>query len=237
MDGGVGHGRCHTDMRTIHSLQRSMAMASIVLSTVTTAQDIDRTPRTVFGDGRQIAHGGWGGPTTHFTRVMGREALLVGARGGWLIDHVITIGLAGHGLVTDVPNGTYDAYRLAMGDSLRRGSQFRMGYGGLLIEPIIAPMSPVHVSFPILIGAGGCGYQTYPRIPVHSERDGSPYSDDFQAFFVVEPGVEVEINLIKLVRLGLGASYRYTTDLHLPETSKEALRGLNAGLTVKVGRF
>jgi hypothetical protein len=215
----------------------AMAMTGILLSTAITAQDNDRTPRTLFGGGREMDHGGWGGPTTHFTRVMGREALLVGARGGWLIDHVITIGLAGHGLVTDVPNGSYDTYRLAKGDSLRQGSQFRMGYGGLLIEPIIAPMSPLHVSFPIIVGAGGCGYETYTRHPVQNEFDDFRYSDDFQAFFVVEPGIELELNLIKLVRLGIGASYRYTTDLHLPETSKEALRGLNAGLTVKVGRF
>jgi hypothetical protein len=35
----------------------------------------------------------------------------------------------------------------------------------------------------------------------------------------------------------VGASYRYTSDLDLPGTGKGALRGLNAGFTVKVGRF
>ncbi|HNR54630.1 MAG TPA: hypothetical protein PKJ19_05660 [Flavobacteriales bacterium] len=199
------------------------------------AQDDARDLRTLFGQGREIEHGGWGGPSTHFTSIMGHEALLVGARGGWLIDHGVTIGIAGHGLVTDVPNRDYDAYRSAAGDSLRRGSLFRMGYGGLLIEPIIAPKSPVHVSLPVIIGAGGCGYQTFHRR--HDEFDPFTYSDDFQAFFVVEPGIELELNVIKLVRVGLGASYRYTTDLDLPETPKDALRGFNAGVTVKVGRF
>ncbi len=191
--------------------------------------------RTLFGQGKKIVHGGWGGPSTHFTTIMGHDALLVGGRGGWLIDHGITIGLAGHGLVTDVPNKAYDAHRLAFGDSLRRGSIFRMGYGGLLIELIIAPRSPVHVSLPVIIGAGGCGYQTYMRRT--DDFDPFEYGDDYQAFFVVEPGIELEINLIKLVRLGLGASYRYTTDIDLPATAKDALHGFNAGLTVKVGCF
>ncbi|MBL7952401.1 MAG: hypothetical protein JNM62_11855 [Flavobacteriales bacterium] len=214
-----------------------MGFAIAALVSMTQAQGTDRTPRTLFGSDQEIDHGGWGGPSTHFTRVMGREALLVGARGGWLIDHGITIGIAGHGLVTDMPNKEYDSYRLAFGDSLRRGSQFRMGYGGLFIEPIIAPMSPVHISVPILVGAGGCGYQTYARQAVQDDIDPFQSQGDGQAFFVVEPGIELEINVIKLVRLGVGASYRYTTDIRLPETPKDALRGFNAGISVKVGCF
>ncbi len=226
-------------MNTITTLFRSASLACAILgiSSVFQAQETDRTPRTLFGKEHDIDHGGWGGPSTHFTTIMGKEALLVGARGGWLIDHGVSLGIAGHGLVTDVPNQKYDAYRIALGDTLRRGSQFRMGYGGLLIEPLIAPMNAVHVSLPIIIGAGGCGYQTYARIPKDDDFDAFQYRDDYQAFFVVEPGIELEVNVIKLVRLGVGASYRYTTDIDLPETPKDALRGFNAGVTVKVGHF
>jgi len=225
-------------MRTITTTCYAACFTLVALFQTTTsnAQDTDNAPRTLFGNDKTLHHSGWGGPSAHYTTIMGREALLVGGRGGWLIDHGITIGLAGHGLVTDVPNKDYDATRIAFGDSLRRGSLFRMGYGGLLIEPIIAPMSPIHISLPIIVGAGGCGYQTYLR----GQNDFDSYSsgnDDFQAFFVVEPGIELEFNLIKLVRLGIGASYRYTTDMHLPGTPKDALRGFNSGITVKVGSF
>lgn len=224
-------------MKTIHSVLRTVALVAtmVTLSFGSSAQVDDRTPRTLFGSDHDVHHGGWGGPSTHYSNIMGHDALLVGARGGWLIDHGITIGLAGHGLVTDVPNKAYDAHRLAFGDSLRRGSLFRMGYGGLLIEPIIAPLSPIHVSLPIIVGAGGCGYQTFMRRS--TEDDIYSYGEDYQAFFVVEPGIELEVNVIKLVRFGVGASYRYTSDLDLPGTGKGALRGLNAGFTVKVGRF
>jgi len=110
-----------------------------------------------------------------------------------------------------------------------------MGYGGLLIEPIIAYRSPVHISLPILIGAGGCGYQTFTGMP----QDFNPYSyhDDFQAFFVLEPGIDLEINLVKLVKLGLGASYRSTSDVPLPATAKDALYGFNSSMSIKVGVF
>jgi len=200
------------------------------------AQRADTTDiNTLFGAGKDMDNGGWGGPSVHYTTIMGQDALLTGLRGGWLIDHRLTLGLAGHGLVTDVPNTTYDQYLLDNGHVLHKKSQFRMGYGGLLIEPIIAHRSAIHVSLPVIIGAGGCGYETYEPRPANF--DPFSYSDNVQAFFVLEPGVELEMNLIRLVRFGVGASYRYTTDITLPGTPSDALRGLNAGFTIKVGKF
>ena len=54
---------------------------------------------------------------------------------------------------------------------------------------------------------------------------------------VREPGIELELNVIRLVRLGIGASYRYTSDLDMPATPKDALHGINAGVSIKVGCF
>ncbi len=208
---------------------------TVLSPAVLPAQDKAPDIKTLFGNDHTIEHGGWGAPSTNYTRIMGQDALLVGVRGGWLIDHRVTLGIAGHGLVTDVPNKAYDEIRIAGGHDLRKGSQLRMGYGGLLIEPIIAHRSAVHVTLPIIIGAGGCVYETYE--PLAEEYDPLTDDQDDQAFFVVEPGIELEMNLIKLVRLGIGASYRYTTDITLPGTPTDALRGFNTGVTIKIGSF
>jgi len=95
----------------------------------------------------------------------------VGARGGWMIDHRITTGIAGHGLATGLPNKAYDQLLIAVGDTLLAPSQFRTGYGGLLIEPILAHRSAIHVGLPIIIDAGGRGYQTF-----------KPYQNDLTSF-------------------------------------------------------
>jgi hypothetical protein len=196
----------------------------------------DEGMRTLLGGRTDIHHGGWGAPTSHYTRLLDQDALLVGARGGWLIDHRVTIGLAGHGLTTVVRNRQYDAMLVDQGVELRRPSTLSLGYGGLLIEPIIAYRSPVHISLPIIIGAGGCAY-AQQRV-VTQEDDVLGYRwDDGQAFFVVEPGIDLELNIIPLVRLGVGASYRYTSDVDLPATAKDALHGLNVGFAIKVGSF
>lgn len=191
--------------------------------------------RTLFGSNGDHDNGGWGAPTASYTRILDRDAMLVGLRGGWLIDHRLTFGIAGYGLVTDAPNAAYDAHLVDRGYAPWRPSQLRMGYGGLFIEPIIAHRSAVHVTLPLIIGAGGCGYQTYTHLP--PDLDPRTYVTDDQAFFVIEPGIELEVNLVRLVRLGVGASYRYTSDIDLPGTPKDALRGVNAGLSIKVGRF
>jgi hypothetical protein len=202
------------------------------------AQTTDEAPmRTLLGGDKKLHHGGWGAPTTHYTRIMDQDALLVGARGAWIIDHRISIGLAGHGLVTPVANSAYDAHLIEQGEVLLRRSSLYMGYGGLLIEPVIAYRSPVHFTLPVIVGAGGVTYGYGSRLP--EDFDPLTYDDryDAQAFFVVEPGIELEMNIIPLLRVGIGASYRYTTDLDLPATPKDALHGLNAGISVKVGRF
>lgn len=198
----------------------------------------DEDMRTLLGGRTDIHHGGWGGPTTHYTRMLDQDALLVGARGGWLIDHRVTIGLAGQGLTTSVRNAAYDQHLTAEGIALRRSSTFHVGYGGLLIEPIIAYRSPVHISLPIIVGAGGCAYDYQEALPVQEEAPFDTYRFlDGQAFFVVEPGIDLELNIIPLVRVGISASYRYTSDLDLPATAKDALHGTNVGLSIKVGRF
>jgi len=201
------------------------------------SQTTDDAPmRTLLGGDKPLHHGGWGALTTHHTRLLDKDALLVGARGGWLIDHRVTIGFAGHGLVTPVGNIAYDAHLIEQGELLRRKSSLHMGYGGLLIEPMIAYRSPVHVSLPLIVGAGGVGYSYNSRFP--ESIDQLEYrEDDVQAFFVVEPGIELEFNVLPLLRLGIGASYRYTSDIDLPATAKDALHGFNAGFSVKVGRF
>lgn len=212
-----------------------LAIALFIAAVPSIAQSNEEAPmRTLLG-GERVQSGGWGAITAHHTRVLDQDVLLVGLRGGWLIDHKLTIGLAGQGQVIGAKNAAYDAHLLASGQTLQQDSRMYMGYGGLLIEPIISYRSPVHVSLPVIIGAGGIGYQWNGRF--QDGFDPRNDRDDGQAFFVLEPGVELEVNVIPLVRLGLGVSYRYTSDLDLPATSADALRGINAGMSIKIGRF
>jgi len=192
--------------------------------------------KTLFGsnDGK-IEHGGWGGFTLGYTKVAGKDAFLSGGRGGWLIDHHFTLGLAGYGFFSGVDLN--DPYQQPTIDNYSLGG----GYGGLLLEPIIFPFKPVHVSFPVLIGGGGAF--VIDEMTYHGYEEYGSYG----SCFVLEPGVDIEFNIVKFFRVALNVSYRYTSDLSLDYYSypgikefsvpSDALRGFNAGLTMKFGKF
>ena len=135
----------------------------------------------------------------NYSQVDGKDAFLAGIRGMWLINHGIGIGIGGYGFASEIKfdqhnnnNNVYDNdYSLAG------------GYGGLVIEPIIGAKHPVHVSFPVLIGAGGVSsiQEQWSPYPVY---DNEYYSEDASAYFVIEPGVEVEFNMVKFFRVAVG---------------------------------
>jgi len=185
--------------------------------------------RTLFG-GDEITHGGYGGLSINYSQIDGKGAILVGAKGAWIINHGIGIGIGGYGFANDINyektiNGSIDKYTLAG------------GYGGLLIELIIGANWPVHVSIPVLIGAGTVAYvnnhwKNYDDPDFHR-----PYNQDGDAFFVIEPGIEIELNMVKFMRLAIGGHYRFTSNLDLVDTKSGILNGFSTGVTLKFGKF
>jgi hypothetical protein len=194
---------------------------------------------TLFGkNGSKIEHGGWGGFTMGYTKIAGKDAFLSGGRGGWLIDHRFTLGLAGYGFFSNVDlDGQYQPTI----DNYSLGG----GYGGLLLEPIIAPFRPVHISIPIIIG-GGSAF-VIDEMNWHGNYHGYNDYTSYAACFVLESGIDIEVNVVKFFRVALNASYRYTSNLSLDYYSilglkefsipSDALRGFNVGLTMKFGKF
>jgi len=202
------------------------------------AQENDNGVQTIFGSKKDHSNGGYGALMVGYSKIMDRDALLMGARGGWIIDHNFVLGLGGYGFSTDPKKDVYhqEEYQIAG------------GYGGLLLEPIIGAKKPVHLSFPILIGAGGVAYDKHWQEETH-RGDAITYEDS-DAFFVFEPGAEIEFNMLKFFRVGLSVSYRYTSNINLtykesttspnPPTaigSEDMLRGFTYGMVFKFGKF
>ena len=50
----------------------------------------DQAPRTLFGGQGKMTHGGWAAPTASYTQMLKQDAMLVGLRGGWLVNHRLT---------------------------------------------------------------------------------------------------------------------------------------------------
>lgn len=186
--------------------------------------------KTLLGNKKKLAHGGYMGFSVLGSEINDESALLVGGRLAWVMDHKLAIGFAGYGLTNSITVNTVN--------SSSDISEFGMGYGGLLIEPIIGSRQPIHVSFPVIIGAGGAGF--FDNGVRYYDPDNQVWEssrNDGDAFFVVEPGIDVELNVVKYFRFAVGASYRYVDQLSLDGLEAEDLSGFSAGITLKLGFF
>ncbi len=200
--------------------------AALVISLSMMAQENRQNEyRTVFGNRNHASNGGYGGFSMGFGQIDGKDAFFAGIKGGWVIDHSLTIGVAGYGFMNN--------FDLNMSPG-SLSKHLTGGYGGLLIEPVIAPFSPIHLTIPVIIGAGGIAqvdqyyYEDYYYEPV---------VNDASAFFVIQPGLELELNIVRFMRFAAGASYRFTSDINISGVSDNTMNGFMGHFTLKFGKF
>ncbi|MFN8239847.1 MAG: hypothetical protein U0X39_03740 [Bacteroidales bacterium] len=176
--------------------------------------------------GRNTPGGGYGSFTMGYTGIDGEHAVLIGGRLSWIASHYLGVGFGGTGFINEYH---YEP-------AIDRNAFLTGGYGGLYLEPILFPRSPVHLSFPVLFGAGGISYIT-------DDADlNRNFIEDSEAFLIIEPAAEIELNLTRHFRMAFGMTYRYPTAFNVgvsgsPVVSAESLRGLSYTVTLKFGRF
>jgi hypothetical protein len=182
-----------------------------------------RAEETLFSD---IESGGWGGPSITVTSISGHSAFCFGGRGGWTINHTLTLGGAGMGMVTDIMSDR---------PGVDSGCSLTFGYGGGLIEVALMSDRVVHPTISLLIGAGGVGY----RYGYAYATDGgmSQYNGLSRTVFVLEPGVSVELNLVHFMRIAMGATYRLVTGVDLAGYANKDFSGISGAVTFKFGTF
>ncbi len=174
-------------------------------------------------DMEDIEHGGWGGLVVKFSSVNDQFALLVGGRGGWIINHAFMIGFGGYGLVNDILSHVIGPF----------GERFvDFGYGGLDLEYVFNSDRLIHLSLHALIGGGAVSIR---GSSMNSWDSGSHHSQD--GVFVVEPGMNLDLNIIKWFRLSAGASYRYVRGSSSGVSSNKELSGPSAQMTFRFGEF
>ena len=164
-----------------------------------------------------------------------KSVFLPGMSMGLILDHHWTIGLTGNFIAS--PQGSHDHH--ADNDSTSTGkhrNSLNGGYGGLLLEYTLFPRSRIHVSFPLTIG-GGYIYHSHLAHLSDSTDNQNKWYHHGDHFFVIEPGVKLEINVVKHLRVDLGISYRYSPEREHLITSPDLLNQLTGKLTFRFGKF
>lgn len=188
---------------------------------------VRQQPETLFQS--QNSFGGYFSFSLGYTQLGEYDAFSGGGRLMFVTNHYLGIGFGGKGIVSsseehivELPNDNYKYY-----------SNYVCGYGGLVIEPVLFSMKPVHLAFPVLIGGGAV-----ERLEWNKNYSDMTSNNINSVFMIVEPGIDVEFNIAKWFRIGLGATYRLSSPLEENDHFSSAfLQDLSYGITFKMGYF
>lgn len=189
---------------------------------------------TIFSKENLKFTGGYLAPEIKVGNVHEDISLFVGAKMGFTFNDKFTIGLAGYGLTS---NSNFIDDRYSTTEQIRIG----LGYGGLAMEYTLFSNKVIHFTVPVIVGAAGVSVYEDNKSSVSEDNIVFFYGDyldiENSAAFVVEPGVNIELNVFKFMRLDLGASYRYITGTDLVYLEDKDLSDLSFNATFKFGFF
>lgn len=177
-----------------------------------------------------VTHGFYLAPEVKYAQIAGKNSVLLGGRIAWLMNHHFSIGAAGYGMVNRIRAPI--KFETAGGDRIYRS----LGYGGLFLGYVIAPLKVVHAEIDVLVGGGGSGMM-HSYMGMGAYPNGAYGNRDYGTvrFFVVEPEAHVELNISHYVRLAVGGGYRVVSGVNGLGLSNRDIQGPSGSLLVKVG--
>ena len=126
-------------------------------------------------------------------------------------------------------------------------------FGGVFLEPTVLHRKPVHIAFPITIAYGQATdhkFFKYTLDTIPGMGGLVEISDKVKAsYLMIQPGVEVEFNAYKFIRIGAGIKYRITSGVSFSQSKyasipdfgftyrKSLLDGLTYHISFKFGKF
>jgi hypothetical protein len=165
--------------------------------------------QTIFSEQNLKFSGGFIAPEIKVGTVYDDNGVLMGGKMGAIFNDRFTVGLGGYGL-TAKSSFNYDFD--GAGPEPLRNVRIGMGYGGLALEYAFFSKQAIHFTVPVLVGAGGFVFY----------EGTDDFWDEFNEFestaaFVLEPGINLELNLFKHFRFNVGASYRLVQGTNLDD--------------------
>jgi hypothetical protein len=190
-----------------------MMVILVCLSAEASAQEQDST-RSLFGSNVKV--GEIWTPEIKINSMQGNVGTLIGFYGGAVFNNSVLLGISG-GVNLSHPHINY-------------------GYFGGLGQYIYKPANLLHCSGQMLLAFGSTKDYENPK---------SGLLDNFwnisgASFFLIEPGINIELNLSKRLTLVTGISYRYVTgldehneNLEITHVTNSDLSGINFNIGLK----
>ncbi len=155
-----------------------------------------------------------------------QPGLMTGGGVSLVFGHSLNLGVAGYGLMTNIQSNTFDT----------TGNYYNLqtGYGGITIEPVFFPKKLVHISFPVLLGMGATSLSHFS---IYESQTYEANWTEPDYYFIARPGINIEVNLLRILKLDLGVNYRFTTGYDFSNTNPGNLNGWSGNIGLKLGWF
>lgn len=218
-------------MNPLYVMKTLLKLSIVSILLLSASSSYCQEIKTLFKKEGTHSHGGYGAISSKFTRINGDFAHLAEIYGGWYINHKFTLGLSGASVTNDlrVP----EQYRAVPGEDL----SYQYTQFGLFTEYVLASNNVVHLTGQLTSGAG---FTTqYQRLDSHDD-DHYHYEEDIHDtnwFTIIEPGVNVEFNVLKWMRFCTGVSYRASFGSNGLGMKDKDISGVSLNAGFKFGRF
>ena len=206
---------------------KTIILLSIILPHHIMAQN---TSKYVFGTDKPVRSSLFLGPEVKYSSLYGTDQLYGGLKAALLFNQHYAFGLSFGSFLTEA---VADAPG-SQGDSV--GLNTVMMYGGFYLDYITSFNAPVQISFPTVIGGGGVllleKMEPNPVSGIQDERvvEGGVY-------FVLEPAVNLEINLTRTIRIGMGGGYRFIINSDMERFSDKDFSAPTLNFNIKFGLY
>jgi hypothetical protein len=176
--------------------------------------------------------GGYAAISNKFTTINNEYANLAEIYGGWFVKRRLLLGI---GLAASTNN-----IKVPVEYSTAPWTKMTWQYGqfGFMTEYVFASNKVIHANITLFSGAG---FTTqYERERIYHWDDHGFFDDiehDVNFFYVMEPGVQVEVNVFRWLRLSPGVSYRRTFGSDGIGLTDRSLSDWSYNITLKVGKF
>ncbi len=195
------------------------------------SQPNDKGPATLINPAANYAIGALGGLGVNYTRMVGKDAASVCLEAGVIIDHALSLGGGGCGIVT---RASAEAYGPEPHDA---NDRLNFGYGGAIVKYHFFSREVANLSVGALLGAGGVSIATYEGPGWPDEDDDDYHHKRTEAVFVFEPQVGGYVNLTRWLRAGVTAGYRVVSGVDTQGLDESDFRGPSIGGQMQAGWF
>ncbi|GLU53616.1 hypothetical protein [Dyadobacter frigoris] len=186
--------------------------------------------QTVFSGSKIKRSGGYAAISNKFTTINGDFANMPEIYGGWFVNSKFLIGAELAATTNFIPSPNFN-------NSPDKKITYQYGQFGLMTEYIFASNKRVHFAVNLINGAGFTLQYDRKNWDDWDNDDWNDNHTDAKFFYAIEPGAQVEINLLKWMRLSPGISYRKTFGAKGNGLTDGDLSNISYNMTLKFGRF